>query len=137
MGLVGVNGCGKTTLLRCVGGVDKPESGQIETQRGLQVVYVEQEPSFPVGTLVRDVMFDPKGSKAMAAVREYQLASEALTEGTEEAYDRFQRASAQMDVSGGWEAETIANQVCMCICVCFTASRAMDLLVSTPDHYQL
>lgn len=108
---MGVNGCGKSTLLRCVGGVDKPESGQIETQRGLQVVYVEQEPTFPAGTLVRDVMFDPKGSKAMAAVREYQLASQALAEGTEEAYDRFQRASAQMDVTGGWEAETIANQV--------------------------
>jgi ATPase subunit of ABC transporter with duplicated ATPase domains len=89
VGLVGVNGCGKSTLLRCIGGVEKAESGHIETSKGLQVVYVDQEPAFPLGTRVRDVMFDPKGSAAMAAVREYQLASQALAEGTKEAYDRW------------------------------------------------
>lgn len=111
VGLVGVNGSGKSTLLRVIGGVDKAESGQIETQKGLQVVYVDQEPSFPPGTKVQDVMFDPKGSPAMAAVREYQLASLELAEGTEKAYDRFQRASQAMDAVGAWEAETVANQV--------------------------
>lgn len=55
-----MNGSGKSTLLKVIGGVEKAESGQIETQKGLQVVYVDQEPSFPSGTKVEDVMFDPK-----------------------------------------------------------------------------
>lgn len=102
-----MNGSGKSTLLKIIGGVEKAESGQIETQKGLQVVYVDQEPSFPPGTKVEDVMFDPKGSPTMAAVREYQLASQGLTEGTDKAYDRWGmldvwRGLAWMVVSSGF-----------------------------------
>ena len=63
------------------------------------------------GQKVSDVMFAADSSPAMAAVREYQLASQELSTGTEEAYDRFQKASARMDTVDGWEAETTANQV--------------------------
>lgn len=56
----------------------------------------------------------------MAAVWAYQKASEALATGTEEAYDKFQEASQRMDVTGGWEAETIANQI-------FTQLNVVDL----------
>ncbi len=111
IGLVGVNGCGKSTLLKCIGKVLKAESGEIETLKGLQVVYVDQEPQFKEGLKVKDVMFSPTGSPAMAAVWAYQRASEGLAEGTEEAYDKFNEASSQMDITGGWEAETIANQI--------------------------
>lgn len=111
IGLVGVNGCGKSTLLKCIGRVLKAESGEIETLKGLQVVYVDQEPQFAEGLKVKDVMFSPTGSPAMAAVWAYQKASEGLASGTEEAYDKFNEASNQMDISGGWEAETIANQI--------------------------
>lgn len=111
VGLVGVNGCGKSTLLKCIGGAEKAESGEIETLKGLKVVYVDQEPEFASGLKVRDVMFSPSGSPAMAAVWAYNKASDALASGTEEAYDKFNEASQQMDVTGGWEAETIANQI--------------------------
>ena len=43
MGLVGVNGCGKTTLLRLLAGKDQPDSGSISLTKGLRVGYMEQQ----------------------------------------------------------------------------------------------
>ncbi|MDQ7007809.1 MAG: ABC-F family ATP-binding cassette domain-containing protein [Acidobacteriota bacterium] len=43
IGLVGPNGCGKTTLLRIIAGVDEPDRGRIRRRRGLHVAYLPQE----------------------------------------------------------------------------------------------
>jgi ATPase subunit of ABC transporter with duplicated ATPase domains len=41
--ILGLNGAGKTTLLRILGGVDKPDTGQIEPGHGLRIGYYAQE----------------------------------------------------------------------------------------------
>ena len=43
VGLVGKNGCGKSTLFRLVRGVIKPDSGEVSLQPGKTVAFVEQE----------------------------------------------------------------------------------------------
>ncbi len=43
IGLIAANGCGKTTLLRCVAGQLEPSAGDIVRRRGLRVGYVEQD----------------------------------------------------------------------------------------------
>jgi ATP-binding cassette subfamily F protein uup len=55
IGVVGINGVGKTTLLNIVAGVVTPDSGQIRRGRGLRVQFLPQIPSLPVGT-VRDTL---------------------------------------------------------------------------------
>lgn len=42
MGLVGVNGCGKTTLMRLISGEDTPDGGQIHMNRDLRIGYLAQ-----------------------------------------------------------------------------------------------
>lgn len=42
VGLVGKNGCGKSTLFRLVRGVIKPDSGEVSLQPGKTVAFVEQ-----------------------------------------------------------------------------------------------
>jgi ABC transport system ATP-binding/permease protein len=55
IGVVGINGVGKTTLLRIIAGVLTPDSGQIRRSRDLHVSFLEQIPTLPEGT-VRDAL---------------------------------------------------------------------------------
>ena len=43
MGLVGVNGCGKTTLMRIIAGLESQDSGEISLARGVRVGYLAQQ----------------------------------------------------------------------------------------------
>jgi len=43
VGLVGRNGCGKTSLLKILTGVEKPDSGELSLRRGLRIGYLPQE----------------------------------------------------------------------------------------------
>ncbi len=43
VGLVGRNGCGKTTLLRILSGEEQPDAGEVTRRRGLRVGYLPQE----------------------------------------------------------------------------------------------
>lgn len=45
-GLIGVNGTGKSTLLRILAGEEKPDSGTVTTKRGLRIAYLPQTPIF-------------------------------------------------------------------------------------------
>jgi len=51
LGLVGINGTGKSTLLRVVAGVDRPEQGTVRRGRGVRVAFLDQRPSLPAGTV--------------------------------------------------------------------------------------
>jgi ATP-binding cassette subfamily F protein uup len=44
VGLIGRNGAGKSSLLRILGGLEKPDDGDLRIQQGLRVTYVAQEP---------------------------------------------------------------------------------------------
>ena len=44
VGLIGRTGAGKSSLLKILGGLEKPDDGLLQLQQGLQVAYVAQEP---------------------------------------------------------------------------------------------
>lgn len=47
IGLIAKNGTGKTTLLRCITGIDSPDSGTVTKRDGVTVGFLEQSPCFP------------------------------------------------------------------------------------------
>jgi ATP-binding cassette subfamily F protein uup len=51
IGVVGINGTGKSTLLRIVAGVDQPDGGQVRRGRGSRVGFLEQVPELFPGTV--------------------------------------------------------------------------------------
>jgi ATP-binding cassette subfamily F protein uup len=51
LGVVGINGTGKSTLLRLLSGVDTPEEGHVRRGRGSRVGYLDQVPVLPPGTV--------------------------------------------------------------------------------------
>ena len=57
IGIVGINGTGKSTLLRMIAGEETPDAGQIIRQNGLKIAYVAQNPVFPDGADIRSYAF--------------------------------------------------------------------------------
>lgn len=47
IGIIGINGTGKTTLLRMLAGMEEPDEGQVIMQSGLRIAYLPQHPQFP------------------------------------------------------------------------------------------
>lgn len=47
IGIIGINGTGKTTLLKIIAGLEEPDQGQVIFQKGLRVTYLPQSPKFP------------------------------------------------------------------------------------------
>lgn len=56
IGLVGVNGTGKTTLLKLILGVEKPNSGEIIKSGGMIINYLPQDPKFPNDISLLDIV---------------------------------------------------------------------------------
>jgi ATP-binding cassette subfamily F protein uup len=54
IGLIGRNGTGKSTLLKVIAQLASLDSGEIASQDGLRVVFVEQEPELPAAETIRD-----------------------------------------------------------------------------------
>ena len=66
--LIGRNGAGKSSLLKILAGLDKPDDGVLQVQTGLRRVYVAQEPVFAPGVTVFDAVAE--GVAEARALRE-------------------------------------------------------------------
>ena len=53
IGIVGINGTGKSTLLKMIAGEETPDKGQIIKQNGLKLAYVPQNPVFSEDSTIR------------------------------------------------------------------------------------
>ena len=51
LGVVGLNGTGKSTLLRVLAGLAEPEQGTVRTGRDVRIGFLEQRPELPAGTV--------------------------------------------------------------------------------------
>ncbi|MDZ7592722.1 MAG: ATP-binding cassette domain-containing protein [Rubrivivax sp.] len=66
--LIGRNGAGKSSLLKILAGLDKPDDGLLQVQTGLRRVYVAQEPVFAPGVTVFEAVAE--GVAEARALRE-------------------------------------------------------------------
>ena len=65
VGVIGVNGMGKSTLLRIIAGAEEPDEGSVVTGNSVKIGYLPQTPSFAEGETVlsaalRDVIETPE-----------------------------------------------------------------------------
>src|SRR5258706_4186254 len=69
IGVLGLNGSGKSSLLRIMAGVDDSHDGEVIRMPGIKVGYLEQEPKLPAGATVRQVVEQSQGNVAAAKKR--------------------------------------------------------------------
>lgn len=71
IGVVGINGTGKSTLLKILAGLEEPDSGTVMRKNGLRVSFLPQMPDYSVErTAVEQVLFD--APKDVGAPDEYE-----------------------------------------------------------------
>jgi ABC transport system ATP-binding/permease protein len=74
VGLIGRNGAGKSSLLKILAGLEKPDDGVLQLQGGVRVVYVAQEPVLDPGATVFEAA--SAGIASLKAVMEQYLSGE-------------------------------------------------------------
>lgn len=104
VGLVGVNGTGKSTLLRVLAGEESADSGTVERRRDSTTLYLPQEPRLPPEQSPREIV-EAGLSEWRAATQRYAAVSEALSKGGDaEALLAEQAALVdRIEQHGGWE----------------------------------
>jgi ATPase subunit of ABC transporter with duplicated ATPase domains len=97
-GLVGVNGVGKTTLLRLLAGLDRPDRGAVALGTGDRVGYLPQDVLDPHSTI------DDLLRRALGEVWEVRLQLDALEADLTD-LDAYGEAQARFEALGGWALE--------------------------------
>ena len=112
IGLIGVNGTGKTTFLRVLTGREPADAGKISLGSGVRLEYLSQNPDFAEQATVLDQIFQGN-SPAMQAIREYEQALEHLQLRPEDPalQARLIRCSQQMDATHAWKMESEAKTI--------------------------
>ncbi|MGB9357038.1 MAG: ABC-F family ATP-binding cassette domain-containing protein [Acidimicrobiia bacterium] len=80
IGVIGRNGSGKSTLLRIISGAEEPDSGRIVRSAGLRITSLVQDPTFPAGSTVGEIIGDDRETIAMADRLGLNNASAAVDE---------------------------------------------------------
>lgn len=112
IGLIGVNGTGKSTLLKVLSGEDSAEQGSIQHANDFHAEYLPQDPSFDRDITVLDYIYGGD-SAIMVALRDYENALQGLERepDSEQEQSRFLKAQQSMDTAHAWEAESDAKTI--------------------------
>ena len=63
IGIIGINGTGKSTLLKILAGLEEGDEGQVIMQNGVRMAYLPQNPQFPADSTVLDYVADGRWHK--------------------------------------------------------------------------
>ncbi|MGY6632022.1 MAG: energy-dependent translational throttle protein EttA [Wenzhouxiangella sp.] len=109
IGVLGLNGAGKSTVLRIMAGVDQEFDGEARAQPGIRIGYLPQEPELPDDETVRDVVMGGVG-EVKALLDRFNAISDRFAEPMDD--DEMTELLAEqadlqdkIDAAGGWELD--------------------------------
>ncbi|MED4533236.1 ABC-F family ATP-binding cassette domain-containing protein [Metabacillus fastidiosus] len=112
IGLIGVNGTGKSTLLKVIAGIESVEEGKLLHSNDMHIEYLPQQPEFAEDLTVLEQIYYGD-SLIMRVMRDYEA---ALSELEKDPMDEKKQAyllkmQQKMDENDAWEANTVAKTV--------------------------
>ena len=113
VGLLGPNGCGKTTFLRILTGVVYPDEGEIVIAPNKRVGLISQIPVYPANYTVEDVL-DTAFSSLQQMEDEMTKLSQRMENGESDSalLSRYDKLSAAFQTGGGYETDINKSKVC-------------------------
>ena len=110
IGLIGVNGTGKSTFLKIIAGMEVPDNGRILKGSMVNIEYLPQEPEFDPGATVLEQIFK-SDTDVMKVIREYEAVIEKLqaTPENEILQKSLMNLNNKMDAINGWQVQSEAK----------------------------
>jgi ATP-binding cassette ChvD family protein len=112
IGVLGLNGSGKSSLLRIIAGVDQNYTGEITRSKGYSVGLLEQEPQLDPDKTVKEIVEEGK-KELVAMLHEYEAVSNKMGEATPEELEKLLEKQAQLqekiEAANGWELDSVLD----------------------------
>ena len=111
IGLIGVNGTGKSTLLKIIAGAQIPDDGTITKANKVRIEYLPQNPYYDENATVLEQVF--KGTcEEMKIIGDYQDVLDKINKSYDEKLnDRLLKLQEKMDALNLWDLESSAKTV--------------------------
>ena len=112
IGLIGVNGTGKSSLLKIIAAIESPDEGKIMHSNAFRIEYLPQDPQFTHNRTVIDEVFQGD-APVIAAMRSYEKALLELQsdDSNEKKLAKLMAIQQTMDALHAWEASTEAKVI--------------------------
>ncbi|RWZ58871.1 ABC transporter ATP-binding protein [Halobacillus fulvus] len=112
IGLIGVNGTGKSTLMKVIAGIDSADTGNMDHAKDFTIEYLPQEPELEQEKTVLEQIYYGD-SVMMVTLRQYEQVLQELAERPEDSavQERMLSLQQKMDETEAWEASTAAKTI--------------------------
>jgi len=109
IGVLGLNGAGKSSLLKIMAGIDSAFDGEARPQSGIRVGFLPQEPELDAASTVRATVMEGLG-ETFRQLQEFNEISDRFAEPMDDEQmntllARQARLQDAIDAAGGWELE--------------------------------
>lgn len=111
VGILGRNGCGKTTLFRILTNELRPDEGTVSVCKGKRLGLISQIPVYPEGYTTEMVLQDAHKRLYEMQHRISQLAEEMASDPAPKIMEEYDRLSAEFQRLGGYDMERERNRV--------------------------
>lgn len=128
IGLIGINGTGKSTLMKILSGKDHSEKGSIDYPNDYKIGYLSQDTVFSEDISVLDAVFEDD-TPVMKAIHAYEkalvdLAQDGENVAVQKAYEKAEEA---MNKEDAWLAETSAKTILNKLGILFLDKKVSEL----------
>ena len=112
IGVLGLNGAGKSSLLRIVAGLDKDYLGEITVQKGITFGYLPQEPALDAAKTVREIV-EEGAHETVTLLKRFEQVSNAMGEPDAD-FDKLleeqSKLQEEIDRRGAWDFDSKLEQ---------------------------